>query len=201
MNVTAITPPFALQLIRMVCNAAMLISDYCHDSEHARAELRFNTIINEHTRMISKVCYCYAVSRQDFEDMRQDCLINIWRGLSSFDGRSRLSSWLYRICINTCITSWRGKTRRPQVFSFDEISEITADSSDDDSRSENVELLHTLISSLPYVDRAIIMMWLDKCPYDEIAEVTGLSKNNVAVKIHRLKNRMADSVRNNITKP
>ncbi len=111
MNVTAITPPFALQLIRMVCNAAMLISDYSHDSEHARAELRF------------------------------------------------------------------------------------------DSRSENVELLHTLISSLPYVDRAIIMMWLDKCPYDEIAEVTGLSKNNVAVKIHRLKNRMADSVRNNITKP
>ncbi|MDE5657141.1 MAG: sigma-70 family RNA polymerase sigma factor [Muribaculaceae bacterium] len=198
MNVTATPLPFALQLIRrMICNAALMISDYCRSPERVGAEQRFNTIVNEHARLISKVCYCYAVSRQDFDDMRQDCLINIWRGLESFDGRSRLSSWLYRVCINTCITSWRGKSRRPQCFSFDELGEMPTDSSDDDSRNDNVELLHSLISSLPYVDRAIIMMWLDECPYDEIAEVTGLSKSNVAVKIHRLKNRMAESIRNN----
>lgn len=192
MNRYTITLPFGLRLLRTFQRVAMMMTD-CDDTRlYDCAERRFNAIVSEHTRLISKVCYCYASSRQDFEDMRQDCLINIWRGLGSFDGRSRLSSWLYRLCINTCITSWRAKKCRPQMFSFDEIGEMADNNDEEKSRSENVELLHAMIASLPYVDRAIILMWLDGCPYDDIAGVTGLSNSNIAVRIHRLKKRIAN---------
>lgn len=156
-------------------------ADYAH-------ERRFMKIVEESSSLISRLCYYYSSSAEDFEDLRQDCLINIWRGLSGFDERSALSTWIYRVCINTCITSFRQDRRRGMKLSLDSLENVAEENG---VSTDDIETLHYLISQLPLIDRGIVMMWLDGKSNDEIAQVTGLTRNNVAVRFHRSKERMA----------
>lgn len=158
------------------------------------AEARYLQLVEAHGNLISRVCYYYSQSLQDYEDLRQDCLINIWRGLPGFDSRSSVATWLYRVCINTCITSWRGGGRRDTVPLRE--TDLPGDDAEDREQAERIDRLYALISLLPLVDRGIVMMWLDGHDYDEIAQTTGITKSNVAVRLHRIRKRLKVAAEN-----
>ena len=150
---------------------------------------RFETLIGRHAGLLSRICYMYAQSADEYQEMRQDALINIWRGLDSFRGDANESTWIYRICFNTCVSSLRLKTRRSKKFiPLSTLFESIPDSSTEtDAR---VEKLHALISCLSADDRAMIIMWLDEMSYDSIADVMGLGRNTVATRLHRIKTKL-----------
>ena len=122
-------------------------------------QYEFETFVREHRRIVGKVCYLYAVDSDDFDDLYQEVLINLWRGFDGFEGRAKVSSWVYR------------------VGAADE----------DPERGERLRDLYALINRLDALEKAVVMLWLDELPYEEIAAITGLTRNNVASKLHRIK--------------
>lgn len=156
-------------------------------------ESRFMAVVDGNRQLLCKVCYMYATDRDHFQDLYQEVLANIWEGLDSFRGEAAISTWLYRTAINTCVTFFRrhGSHATSQT-SLDFASAIEADDSGAE-RMEQLREMYRLISRLDKIDKAIILMWLDERSYDEIAEVTGFTRNNVATRLHRIKQRLADS--------
>lgn len=148
----------------------------------------FEQLARQYSPLISRICFSFANKRNTIDDLRQDALLNIWRGLDSYRGESKLSTWIYRITLNTCVSSIRHFT--PDAAPSLPL-EALADLSDDNSESkEELEYLHWLISRLNPLDRSIMIMWLDELSYEEIAEISGLPRNSVAVRLHRAKEKL-----------
>ncbi len=150
--------------------------------------MTYERIIEEHRGLITKICYYYSSSVQEYEDLMQDTCINIWRGLDTFRTESRQSTWIYRICLNTCISSWRKNSRHKNALTLDSIVEP---SECDGVVKEEMETLHFLISLLSPEEKALIMLWLDEKSYDEISDITGFNRNTVATKLRRIKEKLA----------
>lgn len=156
-------------------------------------ESRFMAVVNDNRQMIYKVCYMYATDNDHFKDLYQEVLASLWQGLDSFRGDSKMSTWIYRTAINTCVTFFRKhKSHGTDTVTLEAVADIPGD---DNSRSDMLKEMYRLISGLNKMDKALILMWLDERSYDEIAEVTGLSRNNVATRLRRIKQRLVDENR------
>lgn len=149
----------------------------------------FDTILAEYGHMVDKVCYMYGADEEQRKDLYQECMANVWQGLRNFRGDSKISTWLYRACINTCITCYRRTSRADATVSIDDAGPLTADES---SRPDDLKEMYRLISCLTPVEKAIIMMWLDEKSYDEISEVTGMPRNTVASRLRRIKSKLVE---------
>lgn len=132
----------------------------------------------------------YATDNDHFKDLYQEVLASLWQGLDSFRGDSKMSTWIYRTAINTCVTFFRRhKSHSQENMSLDVVADMVGD---DSSKQEMLREMYRLISRLNKMDKALILMWLDERSYDEIAEVTGLTRNNVATRLRRIKQRLVD---------
>lgn len=159
-------------------------------SSHSPLQLEFERIVEQFSPMISRVCFSFAGKATTFEDLQQDALVNIWRGLPNYRGESKLSSWIYRITLNTCVSSVRNFSPSDAPYMPIEALADTENAPDKRERKEELEYLHWLISRLNPIDRSIVLMWLDEFSYDEIAEVIGMPRNSVAVRLHRAKEKL-----------
>lgn len=155
-------------------------------------ERRFLAVTNEYKEVIAKVCLLYSSSVAPFEDLYQEVLINLWQGLDTFRGDAKISTWIYRTALNTCITWHRSSSRHnPKAsLTIDNLLFEPATSDEAGSMIEEAKELYRLISRLGPIDKALITLWLNEKPYDEIARITGLSQSNVAVRIHRIKEKL-----------
>ena len=147
-------------------------------------EQQFLSIIEDNRQLIYKVCYMYASDDDHFNDLYQEVLINIWQGLGGFRGGAQVSTWIYRISLNTCVTHYRKYHKYNETVSIDGLKVVDAD---DGTHQQQLKELYRLVNRLDRFEKAIILLWLDERPYDEIAEITGLSRNNVASRLRRIK--------------
>lgn len=154
-------------------------------------ERSFIELTDRYKEIIAKVCYLYTSPSVSFDDLYQETLINIWQGMESFRGEAKISTWIYRTAINTCIT-WLRRNSRHTKGSVP-LESMIAEPADpqDTSLAEEYRQMYMMISRLDPLEKAVITLWLDEKPYDEIAAVTGLSRSNVAVKVHRIKDKLA----------
>lgn len=156
------------------------------------AETRFMEITRSQGNLIASICLSFAERREEFEDLRQDALLNIWRGIDSFREDCSLSTWVYRVTLNTCVTFQRKK--KPGANEAETFNEFYRELFDDSTAEdiERYELMYRLIARLSPLDKSVLLMWLDDKSYDEITEVTGMSRNAVASRLKRAKDRLAD---------
>lgn len=142
--------------------------------------------------VIAKVCYMYASDTEHFKDLFQETQINIWQAMDKFRGEATESTWIYRITINTCISSFRRTRRHSSNISLSDNDILAAAdiATDDHEHATCLKEMYRLINRLPSLDKAIVLMWLDEKSYQEIAEVTGLTRNNVATRLSRCKQRL-----------
>ena len=146
----------------------------------------FSRIVKENKGTIYTVCFMFSKDRNEVDDLFQDVLVNLWKGYQSFREESKLSTWMYRVALNTGISAERKKKRHTtEPLSLD--INLYEDS-DDDSRQ--VQQLHRLIGKLDVIDRAIVLMWLENMSYDEIACILGTSVKNISVKLVRIKEKL-----------
>lgn len=157
--------------------------------ENRDAEKDFDDVITEYGGIITKVCYYFASDSEEFKDLRQETFYNLWKGLDKFEHSSKLSTWIYRVCFNTCI-SFRRKENKIKKISLDHIVELP-DENDEEIKLEEYKIMLSLIRKLRYEDRALIMLWLDEMSYEEISSITGLNRNTVAIKLKRIKEKLA----------
>ena len=156
-------------------------------------EREFALLIQENSRIINKVCYFYATDKMPFEDLRQEIYVNIWLGLSQFRGESKISTWIYRVAVNSALMSMRSSKPRLDTVSLD-FGLLYVSTEVDDAQRENLQNLQSLINRLEDIEKAIILLWLDEYTYDEIAETLGMKRNTVAVKIHRIKEKLSKQI-------
>jgi RNA polymerase sigma-70 factor (ECF subfamily) len=154
------------------------------------AEGRFLEVLGRHEQIINKVIRIYGVDSESRRDLFQEIVYQLWRSFGSFKGESRISTWLYRVALNTAITSLRKSKKVPEHTELDEQFSNTPGSFSTSDRSELVQQLYSAIRSLGEVDRAIIMLYLEELSYKEIAEVLGLTEDNVGVKLNRIKTKL-----------
>jgi len=146
-------------------------------------EKEFTALINQHKGIIYKVIRLYINHEEDEQDLFQEILFQAWRSYPNFKGNSKFSTWLYRVGLNTVLTF----KRRPQVVLPHEDLSILKVSTSEINNSEESEALYIAIRELTEIDRMIVTLHLDGYENEEIAEISGLTKNNVAVKLFRVK--------------
>lgn len=146
----------------------------------------FSRIVRENKGTIYTVCHMFANCQDEADDLFQDVLLNLWKGFAKFRGESKVSSWIYRVALNTCISAERkSKQRQTERLSMDiNLYE------DKDEDSRQVQQLHALIGKLGVIDRAIVLLWLENLSYEEIAGILGISVKNVSVKLVRIKEKL-----------
>ncbi|MFN3021878.1 RNA polymerase sigma factor [Chryseobacterium sp. TY3] len=146
----------------------------------------FSQLIKANQGLIIKVSRLYTNSLEDEQDLFQEIVLQLWRSYDSFKGNSKISTWMYRVALNTAITLFRKKTKSPLTSELDEIH-FEYEQEQDDEKQAQISLLYKVIKLLPNVERAIVMMHLDDISYKEIAETLGITEVNARVKMNRLK--------------
>lgn len=151
----------------------------------------FTAMVGRHEKIIFSVCFFYASSKVPFDDIRQEVLISLYKGYRNFRQESSESTWVYKVCINTCLFTLRKLTPKVKTISFDEMPIVHFQDENDNEIKEKLEWLYSLIAQLNPMDKALILMWLDELSYDEIAINMGIPRNTVASRLHRIKERIS----------
>jgi RNA polymerase sigma factor, sigma-70 family len=149
-------------------------------------ETDFSRIVREHKSTIYTVCYMFSKDKQEVDDLFQEVLVKLWQGFATFQGKSDLRTWIYRVSLNTCISIDRKKKRRKTQPLLEGIDLF--DKNDADNRQ--TDMLHERIGRLQPFDRAIVLLWLENMSYEEIAQIVGISVKNVSVKLYRIKEQL-----------
>jgi RNA polymerase sigma-70 factor (ECF subfamily) len=153
------------------------------------SESQFLQEVKQNQGIIYKLVGLYALDDEDKKDMYQEVLLQAWRAWPQFRGEAKFSTWLYRICLNTILTLARKKRKIDYRESLETLSPVIESHT---VQREEAQRLYLAIRRLAETDRAIISMHLDGYENSEIAAVTGISNNNVAVKLHRIKQSLAN---------
>lgn len=188
---------------RLICNSAFLLVTHeskpllrAHPGPKRFAVLMedFKSIVDQYHPMLYKIGRSYAADGDDFDDLYQEMLIQIWQSLKKFRKESRLSTWVYRVAINTALTYKRNQKRKALTLSLGhQQAENVAATQDGTARQreERIELLYEALKSLKKEDRALVLLQLEGKSYEEIADVIGISRTNVGVKLMRLRKKLS----------
>lgn len=152
----------------------------------------FIDILNSHRGLIYKVCNLYCSDREDRKDLFQEIVLQIWKSWGSFRHEAKLSTWMYRIALNTAITHFRKEKRSGYPVSITEIE--IPDIHDGSDLEESIKQLFAAIDHLDKVDKSIILLYLEEKSYEEISEITGFSKSNVGVRLNRIKTKLSTTL-------
>lgn len=156
------------------------------NSSERDLEKEFARLVREHKSTIYTVCYMFSKDNDEVSDLFQEILVNLWRGFPKFEDRSDIRTWFYRVSLNTCITIDRKKKRNKSVPLSMSINLYE----DNDADTKQVKMLYDRINKLGPFDRAIVLLWLEGIPYDEIGEIVGISAKNVSVKLVRIREQL-----------
>lgn len=154
-------------------------------------ETQFLALVDGHQGMIWKVCRLYCSNVEDREDLFQEIAIKLWQSRASFRGDAKFTTWMYRIALNTAITSLR--RRRPAVSFPGEVPDVAAESTDEETADRH-EKLSGAIRLLDDTEKAIITLYLEGMSYAEIAAALGITENYTGVKLSRIKNKLKHNI-------
>lgn len=150
----------------------------------------FKEIFETNSKRIYRLCYSYTGDSAAANDVMQETFLKVWQNLEKFRNQSMISTWIYRIAVNTCLTYLRSEKRQAK----NELTPFIAENEPEEvsGKKEEVDLLYQCIAKLEESERIIITMVLDELPYPEIAEISGISEGNLRVKIHRIKSKLTE---------
>ena len=150
-------------------------------------EREFAPIVLENKRRIYTVCYMFSKDADEVNDLFQEILVNLWKGLQSYEGDKFIGTWVWRVSFNTCINYSKKQKRALEKVPLDVNINLFEDMDED---SMQIRQLYDRINKLGYIDRSIILMWLENLSYDEIGSILGITANNVSVKLVRIREKL-----------
>ena len=179
--------------IRFPCSISQPLCDLCTEKNPNKddmnaLEAEFTRTVREHRSTIYTVCYMFSNDQDEVADLFQEVLINLWKSFETFEGRSNVRSWIYRVSLNVCISIDRKKKRHKTVPLTMDINPY--EETETNSNSRQMDMLRRRIAKLPEFDRAIILLWLENMSYEEIGLVCGITPKNVSVRLYRIKEQL-----------
>ena len=159
----------------------------------------FEQIIEENKGKIYRICKIYSVSPLEPQDLFQEVLYAIWKSISTFNGNSNINTWIYRITLNVCLRSKQKLEKKNfKTVRLESIQFVPVEISLDTTQQEKHNALISCISSLNENDKSIIILYLEELKYKEIAEITGMTENHIAVKMKRIKKTLLNCITNKL---
>jgi len=145
-------------------------------------------LIKIHEKIIHKVVGLYHSDDNDKEDMYQEILLQVWRGIDNFKNDAKFSTWLYKVALNTVLNGQKQKRIETETLSESQPQESS-------ENYDNINLLYQVIRRLDEIDRMIITLNLEGYKNPEIEEITGMSTNHINVKLHRIRKSITDQLK------
>ncbi|CAL2103116.1 Sigma-70 family RNA polymerase sigma factor [Tenacibaculum sp. 190130A14a] len=159
----------------------------------------FEELIEINKGKIYRICKIYAVNPIEPEDLFQEVVYQIWKSFTNFKGKSSINTWIYKVALNVCMRSReRLKRRNDKTVRLDSIQFVTKQNTTNPDQDEKYKALQSCISLLKPVDKSIIILSLEGLPYKEIAKVTELSENHIAVKMKRIRKQLLNCITSKI---
>ncbi|QEH38818.1 RNA polymerase sigma factor YlaC [Aquisphaera giovannonii] len=159
-------------------------------------ESLFTRWLDGHGGAVLKVARAYTLTAEDRRDLVQEILLRVWTSLPGYRGEAGLSTWSYRVALNTAL-DWHGKEKRRRgrqrpIIEVEDPPDPGPDGPRQAARRELVERLYAAIRRLPPADAALVLLYLDDLSYREMAEVLGISESNVGVKLNRARKALGE---------
>ena len=158
-------------------------------------EQKFLELVNENRSRILRVCRVYSWNSADQDDLYQEVLFQIWRGMPGLKAKQFANTWLYRVAINTAISFVRKRASSSDRVVHFEHADLTRTIESRQATQENpddrIANLYNAIYKLNPVEKALVTLFLEDLTYEQIAEATGISANNVGVMLHRAKKKLS----------
>lgn len=156
----------------------------------------FTKVIKANEGLIYKITTLYTDGKQDQKDLYQEIVYQLWKSFGSFHEQSKLSTWMYRVALNTAIFHLKKKKKRPDTIPFElEMDRLTDES--DKAEEDRIKLLYEHIQQLNLLEKGIILLFLEGKSHEEIAEIVGISISNVGTKISRIKEKLKSQIKKN----
>ena len=165
-----------------------------HKMQH-NLKRNFEQILEDNKHKIYRICKIYAVSPIEPQDLFQEVVFQIWKSYATFKGTSSVSTWIYKISLNVCLRSkMKLEKKNDKTVRLESIQFLAPKNIPDESEQEKYQFLRDCISTLNESDTSIIILYLEDLSYKEIASITGLTDNHIAVKMKRIRKRLFDCI-------
>ncbi|SMB89678.1 RNA polymerase, sigma-24 subunit, ECF subfamily [Hymenobacter roseosalivarius DSM 11622] len=151
----------------------------------------FLMLINAHQAMLRRICRLYCPDADDQQDLFQEIVLQLWRAFPRYEPRgAKISTWMYRIGLNVAVSDLRHRTRKPTPDRLNpQIIEV-AQASDLGTDTTETAALYRAIEWLSEVEKAFVLLYLEEHTYEEMADILGITQNNVRVKMHRIQEKL-----------
>lgn len=156
-----------------------------------KSEDDFFALLEKHQNILHKICRIYTQTEEEHQDLFQEISIQLWQSYPRFKGKSKFTTWMYRVGINTAITLFRKQKRSIDTLSINENQVVRYQEEYDDEKDQQLEWLFKQINDFSKIDKALVLLYLDNKKYDEIAETLGISPGNARVKMNRIKQKLS----------
>lgn len=159
----------------------------------------FITTIDTHKKIIYKIVNSYCQNTEDRKDLEQEIIIQLWNSFDKYNAEYKYSTWMYRIALNVAISFYRKEKKwaiKNDFYNEDSIYSITDENEYDTELDHNIKLLQEFINKLNELNKALMLLYLEGKSHEEIAEILGITKTNVATKISRLKLKLKKEFQN-----
>jgi RNA polymerase sigma factor (sigma-70 family) len=160
----------------------------------------FIKTIDKHKRIIYKIVNSYCPNKDDRKDLEQEIIIQLWNSFDKYDDTYKYSTWMYRIALNVAISFYRKERKwsaKSHFYNEESIFRIEEEETEDATELDyHLKLLQEFIHSLNELDKALMLLYLEEKSYEEIAEILGITKTNVATKISRIKIKLKNKFQN-----
>jgi RNA polymerase sigma-70 factor (ECF subfamily) len=153
-------------------------------------EAKFLLDFEKNQNIVHKVCRIYTTDSDAHNDLFQEVTIQLWRNYSKFRGDAKFSTWMYRVALNTAISLYRKSTRRIKTSDISDFEYKIKAEDYDDTKELQLNALYRAIHQLSDVEKALIFLYLEDKPYNEISEALGISNGNARVKMNRAKEKL-----------
>ena len=151
-------------------------------------EQSFIQIIEDNKDKIYRISKIYAVTPIEPQDLFQEVVIQVWKSLSTFKGKSSINTWIYKVALNVCYSSkMKLEKNNNNTVRLESIHFALSENTPDKIQKEKYQNLQACISTLNVIDKSIVILYLEELPYKEIAAITGLTENHIAVKMKRIR--------------
>jgi RNA polymerase sigma factor (sigma-70 family) len=143
--------------------------------------------IDKYKGSIVRICKIYASSYMDSSDLFQEVVFNIWNSYKSFENRSTIGTWIYKIALNTCLRYKMKLDKHKSTHVKLESVQFYRIPKNENTAGEKIEHLHFCINKLSEVNKSIVLLYLEDLSYKEISQIIGLTENHIAVKMKRIR--------------
>ena len=155
-----------------------------------RQQQEFVQLLNQHQPLIHKVCNLYGQAVTDRDDLFQEIVVQLWKAYPKFRGEAKFSTWMYKIALNTAISGLRKRKNHIASFDPEKLPTEIQDEIYNTEKEVQLEQMYAAIRELSEIERALVMLYLEDRPYDEMEEILGINQNNLRVKMNRIKEKL-----------